>query len=193
MWTTLQARHSVKHRHRVARPVDEQLLAGGMRLPHGRRNGFEPIPIEISKATIAVAIDVLGPVPLPQQQRHTMSLQLLVDVMPIRMPRWGFGSNDGGVNSRRSSSASCMPIRHRQVMPTTPARGLDSATVDRPTPTDTAIWRSLRPSACASVSRLREPSASPLSRRHRPPLASAQKEAACLDSFAASERVGPNP
>jgi hypothetical protein len=46
------------------------------------------------------------------------------------------------------------PFRHRPVMPTTFARRRYSATADRFTPTDTAICRSLRPSAC-SISGLR--------------------------------------
>ena len=53
----LHAGRGVEHRHRVARPVDEQLLAGSMRLPHRRRDGLPPIPIEIAEAAIAVAVD----------------------------------------------------------------------------------------------------------------------------------------
>lgn len=49
---TLLTGRGVEHRHRAARPVDEQLLAGGMRLPHRRRHGLAPIPTEIAEAAV---------------------------------------------------------------------------------------------------------------------------------------------
>jgi hypothetical protein len=66
MGAPLYADRGVEHRHRVASKVDEQLLAGRVRLPHGRRDGFAPIAVEVAEPTVAVAIGVLGPVFLPQ-------------------------------------------------------------------------------------------------------------------------------
>ena len=45
----------VEHRHRVAGPIDEQLLAGSMRLPHRRRDRLQPIPIELAEVTVSGA------------------------------------------------------------------------------------------------------------------------------------------
>ena len=101
MGATFHAGRGVEHWHRVARPIDEQLLAGGMRLPHRRRHGLAPIPIEVAEATIAVAVDMIGAVLLPQQlQRHTPPLQLLVNVVPIRL-----GSCRCGLERRRREQA----------------------------------------------------------------------------------------
>ena len=66
MGAPLYADRGVEHRHRVASKVDEQLLAGRVRLPHGRRDGFAPIAVQVAEPTVAVAIGVLGPVFLPQ-------------------------------------------------------------------------------------------------------------------------------
>jgi hypothetical protein len=41
---------------RVASEVDEQLLGGPMRLPHGRRDGFAPIAVEVAEPAVAVAV-----------------------------------------------------------------------------------------------------------------------------------------
>ena len=100
-----------------------------------RRDGLQPIPIEVAKAAISVAVDVLGPVLLPQQlQRHALPLQLLVHLVPMGRAWPGVASNDGGVNKRRSNSASSIPSGTGQVTPTTPARRRYSATVDRLSP-----------------------------------------------------------
>ena len=65
--------------------------------------------------------------------------------------RAGFSSNVGGVNSRRSSSASSNPSGNGQVMPMTAARRRYSPTVDPLTPVVIAICRSLTPSACLNL------------------------------------------
>jgi hypothetical protein len=111
---TLLTRRGVEHRHGVAGPIDEQLLASGMRLPHRRRHGLAPIAIEVAKAAIAVAVDVLGLVLLPQQlQRHALPPQLLVDVVPI-----GLCPCRCGLERRRREQAPLQlgvvhPFRHR--------------------------------------------------------------------------------
>ena len=90
MSASLYAAGGIEHRHRVAGKVDEQLLGGAMRLPHGWRDGLAPLPVKIAKPAVAVTISVLGPVFLPQQlQRHGAPLQLLVDMGPIgQRPGW---------------------------------------------------------------------------------------------------------
>jgi hypothetical protein len=95
--------------------------------------------------------------------------------------------------SRRSSSASCIPSGTGQVMPTTPARRRYSASVDRLTPTDTAIWRSLSPSACLSLQDFANlPHRRSLGGHRASPCIGA-KGGRVRDSFAASESVGPSP
>ena len=66
MSASLYAAGGIEHRHRVAGKVDEQLLGGAMRLPHGWRDGLAPLPVKIAKPAVAVTISVLGPVFLPQ-------------------------------------------------------------------------------------------------------------------------------
>ena len=84
MGAPLRPCRGVEYRHRVARKVDEQLLGGPMRLAHGRRDGFAPTAVELAEPAVAVAVRVLGPVLLPQQQqRNGRPLQFLVDVGPI--------------------------------------------------------------------------------------------------------------
>ena len=81
---TLRAICLIKHRHRVAGIIDEQLLPGRMRLPHRRRDRFAPFAIEIAEAAVTVAVRLLRAVLLPQQhQRHAAPLHLLVDLAPI--------------------------------------------------------------------------------------------------------------
>lgn len=46
------------HRHRVARIVDEQLVAGGMVLSHRHRQTCRPAPVKIAEAAIAIAVRV---------------------------------------------------------------------------------------------------------------------------------------
>ena len=79
---TFHSGRGVEHRHRIAGKIDEQLLGGPMYLAHGRRDRAPPSPIKIAeKPAVAIAVGVLGPVFLPQQQqRHGASLQLRVDV-----------------------------------------------------------------------------------------------------------------
>ena len=61
----------IKHRDGVARPVDEQLLAGKMRLPHRRRDALPPVAVALAEPAVGVALGVLGAILLPEQsQRH---------------------------------------------------------------------------------------------------------------------------
>ena len=88
--------------------------------------------------------------------------------------RAGFSSNVGGVNSRRSSSASSNPSGTGQVMPTTAARRRYSPTVERLTPVVIAICRSLTPSACLNLRTSRTFRIGALSAGIGPPLRAAK-------------------
>ena len=87
------ARHRIDDRHRVAGPVDEQLVAGQMRLAHDRRQALPPFDVDIAEARVAVPRRAFGTVLLPQRhQRHascrrragrTTALELCVHVHPI--------------------------------------------------------------------------------------------------------------
>jgi hypothetical protein len=71
---------------RLSGVVDEQALAGGMRLPHGRRQPALPAAIELAPAAVAVAVGRGLPVLLPQQhQGDAGAAQLVMDVRPIRL------------------------------------------------------------------------------------------------------------
>ena len=84
MSTPFRSRRGIEDRHRVASEVDKQLLGRPVRLPHCGRDGLAPKPVEVAESAVAVAVGVLGPVLLPQQQqRHGAPFQLLVDVGPI--------------------------------------------------------------------------------------------------------------
>jgi len=78
------ARHRIDDRHRVAGPVDEQLVAGHVRLPHDRRQTLPPFTVKLAEARVAVAVRALAAMLLPQDhQRHAASLQLLVHLAPV--------------------------------------------------------------------------------------------------------------
>ena len=79
------AAQRVDDRHRVPGEVDEQLLAGDMGLAHGRGDRPPPCAVERTEPAVAVAVRMLGPVFLPQQQqRHTAATQLGVQPAPVR-------------------------------------------------------------------------------------------------------------
>jgi hypothetical protein len=123
-----------------------------VRLPHGRRDGFAPIAVEVAEPTVAVAIGVLG-----QYSSHNNSsvtarrFSSLWTWDQSGSGRAGFSSNVGEVNSRRSNSVSSSPSGIGQVTPMTAARRRSSATVDRLIPIVTAICRSLTPRACLNL------------------------------------------
>ena len=134
----LLAGRGVEHRHRVAGIVDEQLLAGSMRLAHRRRDGLAPFPIEVAEAAVAVAVGVLGrgtpPTAAAASRRAAAAPRGRGSSPAAAAP--ASASNDAGVNSRRSSAASSISSGTGQVMPTTPARRRYSPTVERLTPSD---------------------------------------------------------
>jgi DNA-binding NarL/FixJ family response regulator len=75
----------VEHRHSIAGEVYEQLLAGRVGLPHGRRDPVAPFDVEVAEPAVAVAVGMMAAVFLPQQrQRYAAAAQLGMDMPPIR-------------------------------------------------------------------------------------------------------------
>ena len=75
----------VEHRHGIAGEVHEQLLAGHVGLPHGRRDAVAPFDVEVAEPAVAVAVGMMAAIFLPQQrQRHAAAAQLGVDMPPFR-------------------------------------------------------------------------------------------------------------
>ena len=58
--------------------VHEQLLAGRVGLPHSRRDPVAPFDVEIAESAVAVAVEMMAAIFLPQQrQRHAAAAQLV--------------------------------------------------------------------------------------------------------------------
>jgi hypothetical protein len=64
----LSARDGIEHRDGIAGPIDEQLLARHMRLAHRRRDALAPLDIEVAEPAVAIAVRMLRPVFLPEQE-----------------------------------------------------------------------------------------------------------------------------
>jgi hypothetical protein len=76
----------VGQRDGVARPVDEQLVAGHMRLPHRRRKAPAPRTVAFAEPAVGAALRMFDAILLPQQhQRHAATLELRMDVRPVRL------------------------------------------------------------------------------------------------------------
>jgi hypothetical protein len=72
------------HRNAVAGIIDEQPLAGGVRLPHRHRQRLLESPVELAEPRVAVAAGVGGDVLVPQdQQGDVLALQLAMHAGPI--------------------------------------------------------------------------------------------------------------
>ena len=121
---------------RVARPVDEQLLAGKMRLPHRRRDALPPVAVALAEPAVGVAFGVLGAILLPEQrQRHARAASAPhgCATSPDRCaPRRRLHPLGG--NNRRSSSASSIASGIGQLRPATAARRTYSPTAVLPIP-----------------------------------------------------------
>ena len=73
-------------RHAVAGVIDEQPLAGRMRLPHRRRQLRFKAAIEFAKPRIAVTAGIGGDIFVPDDhQGDVLALQLPMDRRPIRL------------------------------------------------------------------------------------------------------------
>ena len=85
---------AVDHVQRRAGIVDEQLLAGDMGLPHGRRQPPLPGAKQLAEPAVAVALGVGGAMLLPHElQRYARPLQLAMDRRPVGLcaPRLDHG------------------------------------------------------------------------------------------------------
>src|SRR6202140_36821 len=96
---------------------------------------------------------MLGAMLLPQDhQRPTAPLEFFVHLRPLgnrlRRALW----KPGGVNSRRSNSASPISGGVGHGIPTTLARLPYSQTAVLPTPVASRTWRTVSPSSCVSRS-----------------------------------------
>ena len=84
--TMLGARDGIEYRDGIASPIDEQLLAGQMRLAHRRRDALAPGTVPLAEPAVGVAFGVLASILLPEQrQRHAPPLHLRMDVRPVRI------------------------------------------------------------------------------------------------------------
>ena len=73
-------------RNAVAGVIDEQPLAGGVRLPHRHRQRLFEGAIQLAKPRVAVAARIGGDVFVPQDhQGDVLALQLAMHACPIRL------------------------------------------------------------------------------------------------------------
>ena len=134
-------------RHTIAGIVDEQLVAGGVRLAHRHRQAAFPGAVELAEPRIAIATGLACDVLLPQdRQRHVLALELAVHRRPVRlglpaMTPPGAGTGPALAYSRASSAESVMPSGNGQLSPAASNRRIVSRTVEGADPTRRAISR----------------------------------------------------
>ena len=90
-------------RDAVAGVIDEQPLAGGVRLPHRHRQRLFEGAIELAKPRIAVAARIGGDIFVPQnRQGDVLALQLAMHARPVRLrdPPMAPFAAPGGVERR---------------------------------------------------------------------------------------------
>ena len=106
-------------RHPVARVIDEQPLAGRMRLPHRRRQLRFKAAIEFAKPRIAVTAGIGGDIFIPDdQQRDVLALQLPMDRRPIRLGVAAMAPFAPAIGvKRRLQVAVAHPFRQRPTQP----------------------------------------------------------------------------
>ncbi len=81
------ASSTVRHGHRLAGVVDEQLLSRRVGLAHRQRQPLAPAPVVVAEGAVLEAVLLPGLVLLPQQfQCHALAAQFVVDAQPVR--RW---------------------------------------------------------------------------------------------------------
>jgi hypothetical protein len=77
---------AVQHLHRVPGVVDEQPLASGMGLSHGRRQTAFPAAVEFAPTAVAITAGMGSSVFFPEQEQgDARSAQLMMDLRPIRL------------------------------------------------------------------------------------------------------------
>ena len=143
------ARDGIEHRDGIAGPIDEQLLAGHMRLAHRRRDALAPVAVPLAEPTVGVASSVLP----------RYSCQSSASVTPRRFICVWMRDQSGSVraadepaaaggNNRRSRSASSISSGIGQLRPATAARRTYSPTAVLPIPVASPTSRRLIPIAC---------------------------------------------
>ena len=79
------AGRAVDHLDRLSGIIDEKPFAGGMGLPHSRRQAALPLPIELAEPRVAVALRLALAVLLPEQHEGDAGPpQLAIHRRPIR-------------------------------------------------------------------------------------------------------------
>ena len=118
------------HRHAVARIVDEQLVAGRVRLAHRHRQPAFPATVELAEARIAIPAGLARDVLLPHnRQRHVLALELAMYRRPVRLgeaplalpaaaaglcKKPGFQHRVGDVIGQRPAQPRCLEPAYRQ-------------------------------------------------------------------------------
>ena len=130
-------------RHAVARVIDEQPLAGHVRLPHRHRQTPFPFPVEIAKSRVAIAAGIGDDIFLPEdRQGDVLALHLAMHGGPIGLSVTPMAGLDAALaKSRCSSTASVKSASSGQAMPAASHRRSVNRTVDDATPTRRAISR----------------------------------------------------
>ena len=106
-------------RNPVAGVIDEQPLAGRVRLPHRRRQLRFKAAIELAKPRIAVTAGIGGDIFVPDdQQRDVLALQLPMDRRPIRLGVAAMAPFAPAIGvKRRLQFAVAHPLRQRPSQP----------------------------------------------------------------------------
>lgn len=118
------------HGHAVACIVNEQLVAGRVRLAHCHRQTAFPATVELAEARIAIPAGLARDVLLPQdRQRHVLALELAMHRRPVRLgeaplalpaaaaglcKKPGFQHRVGDVIGQRPAQPRCLEPADRQ-------------------------------------------------------------------------------
>ena len=90
--------------------IDEQLLTGRVRLPHGDRQLADPLPIAFAEPAVLVALGMRRSVFLPQQlQRDVLPAHFAVRPAPKSGSDRTTSEGTAGGNSRSSRAGLSMP------------------------------------------------------------------------------------
>jgi len=89
------------HRHAVARIVDEQLVAGRVRLAHRHRQPAFPAAVQLAESAVAIPFGLACDVFLPQdRQRHVLAPEFAVHRCPVRLGLPAMAPPGAGAGSR---------------------------------------------------------------------------------------------
>lgn len=113
------------HRDAVAGIIDEELVAGRMRLAHRHRQAAFPGAVELAEPRIAIPVGLARNVFLPQdRQRHVLAPELAVHRCPVRLrlpamapPRAGTRTGAGEQPGLQISVGDVRPVVARSAPP----------------------------------------------------------------------------